>query len=56
MTDDFTLITHYWRDPAPFVAEQEANRARCHAAIDKGMSALNRKQALRRAEEGDTQC
>jgi len=53
MTDNFTFITRYWRDPAPFVAEQEANRATCHAAIDQGMSALNRKQALRWAKENE---
>jgi len=56
MTDDFTQITRYWQNPIPYDAIRDMNRAQCHAAIDAGMSALNRKQALRWAEEGDTQC
>lgn len=30
----FETIRSYWRDPAPFEAEQAANRARANAAID----------------------
>lgn len=41
----------YWRDPAPFLAEQAENRARANAAIDAGMAGLNAKQAARWAAE-----
>lgn len=30
----YETIRSYWRDPAPFEAEQAANRARANAAID----------------------
>lgn len=30
----FATVEAYWRDPAPFDAERDANRAKAHAHID----------------------
>ena len=59
MTDNFTFITRYWRDPrfaARVDAANAARYAKSNAAIDAGMARLNEKQAQRWAKEGDTQC
>jgi hypothetical protein len=47
----FDTIKAYWRDPEPFERERDEAAREAHAAIDKGMAALNRKQAARWAAE-----
>ena len=47
----FAALEQHWRDPAPLNAEIEQNRAQVHAAIDRGLAALNAKQARRWAQE-----
>lgn len=51
MTDDFITLRDYIRNPEPYEAEVAANRALCHNEIDRGMSALNQKQARQWAEQ-----
>lgn len=53
MTDDFTILCDYIRNPEPYEAEVAANRALCHNEIDRGMAALNQKQALWWAQENE---
>lgn len=42
----FATIESYWRDPAPFEAEEAAMRAKAHAAID---AAIQRNREARNA-------
>lgn len=54
VSGDLTELRRYWSDPAyreACDAEVEVNRALCHAAIDRGMAALNEKQRARWAAE-----
>lgn len=51
---DCAELRRYWSDPiyrAACDAEVEANRALCHASIDRGMAPLNEKQRARWAAE-----
>jgi len=47
----FDTINAYFDDHRPFEAEREVERARCHAAIDRGMARLNAEQQRRWAAE-----
>lgn len=51
---DISELRRYWSDPAYQAAcdaERAANRALVNASIDRGMAALNAKQAARWAAE-----
>ena len=43
---DFGTIEQYWRDPAPFEAERESERAKCHALIDAAIAKAREARAL----------
>lgn len=42
----FATIESYWRDPAPFEAEEAAMRAKAHAAIDAAIQRNRKGESL----------
>lgn len=54
--NNFATIEAFWRDPAPFEAAEAVRKAVVHSHIDRGMAALNDKQAARWAAEEQSSC